>query len=451
MSFIKKRILVYLAILTMVLVVSQGCKKYLEVPPPDDKLTADVVFSDKKAIASAMTGLYMYGMGFGDLYNIYTGDDDLLFALAADDAINKDDETLDFYSNTFPTVDRNVDLLWLSAYLVIGRVNSFLEGVQGSTVLSDELKSDYLAQARLMRAFYYYNLTNLFGDIPLAKDANVNANALLPRSPRASVDSLIMEDLLFARDHLTADEGPDNYSFNQNTANVMLARMYAYQKNWPEVERAASAVINSGRYSLADISEVFARGNKEAIYQEPNKGTYFDGIARTAFYTTGYILTLTPSLVQSFDTGDLRLKTWILPDGVNFQYNKYHYPALPRNQEYVFFRLAEVILYRAEARAEQNNLDGAIKDLNMIRERAGIADLPNTLGQQEVLDAVVSERRKEYFAEGTTRWFDLIRWGKLQSTMSAEKPNTWTSKAALFPITSIDLSLNPNLTQTPGY
>src|SRR6201995_5424472 len=195
----------YVVLLLIIFNATIGCKKYVEIPPPDDKLTTDAVFADKASIESAMNGLYMYAMGF-QVSNIYsTGNIDLLMAVGTDDAINNGDASLNYYANTYPKDDANVEQMWSSAYLSIGRINSFIDGMQGSKVISDDLKSNDIAQAKLMRAFYYFNLTNFFGDVPLALTANVDVNGLLPRAPRASVDSAIMVDLLYARDHLTPD------------------------------------------------------------------------------------------------------------------------------------------------------------------------------------------------------------------------------------------------------
>jgi hypothetical protein len=438
---------------SIVTIYVSACQKYVEIPPPDNKLTADEVYSNKGAISAAMTGLYQYSFGLETEYsNQYTlGSTDLFLALATDDAINNEPNFLEFYANTYPTMDTYLQSMWSAPYLVIGKVNSFIEGITSSTVISDAAKTDYIAQARLIRAYYYFILTNLYGDVPLILTSDIQTSSLLPRTSRVEVDSAIMTDMLFARDHLTPDEGSDNYSFNQNTANALLARMYGYKKNWADEEAAATDVINSGRYTLAaDPSSVFNTASSEAVYQVPSKGTWYQGLVLSGFLAPGAILTMTPDLINSFESGDLRLSAWTVLNGTNYKYHKYSYPSA-NPQELVLVRLADVILLRAEARAQQNELNGAIDDLNLIRERAGVPDLPYTLTQDQVIKAMMNERRKEFFGEDITRWFDLSRWGIMQSTMQAAKPTTWTTKAALFPVMNLELSLNPNLKQTPGY
>ena len=114
-------------------------------------------------------------------------------------------------------------------------------------------------------------------------------------------------------------------------------------------------------------------------------------------------------------------------------------------------RLAEQYLIRAEARAQQNtNLTGAIDDLNIIRERAGIPDLLTSLDQPQVLSAVAHERQTELFAEWAHRWLDLKRRDQADVVLSAIK-STWKPTAILYPIPVTELQSDPNLVQNAGY
>ncbi len=443
----------YFVILLLLFVFGNSCKKYVEIPPPDDKITAGQVYASTATIDAAMTGLYQFAFGNepSSQSEYPWGVVDQYIAVAADDAINGSPEYDEFYQNIYPSTDATLGKMWTGPYLAIGRANGFIEGVTGSTVISEEKKNNYLAQARLTRAYYYFILSNLFGDVPLPLGTDVNQTSVLPRVSRTLVDTAIMSDLLFARDHLTADQGSDNFTFNQHAANAMLARMYGYKKDWAAEKTAADAIIGSNRYALVkDPVDVYTTGNSEAIFQVSNVGTYYEGTIIGSFFDRGLIVTLTPGLLSLYGPDDLRLPAWTVFDGTNYAFNKFTYP--PANpQAQVLMRLADVVLLRAEARAQLNELDDAIDDINLIRERAGIADLPHGLTQTEVIQGMMDERRKEFFAEDITRWFDLSRWGIIQSTMKAAKPTTWTEKAALFPVMKNELSLNPKLTQTPGY
>jgi hypothetical protein len=116
-------------------------------------------------------------------------------------------------------------------------------------------------------------------------------------------------------------------------------------------------------------------------------------------------------------------------------------------------RLAEQYLIRAEARAQQNNLDGAKSDLNVIRSRASLAATTAST-QTDVLAAVAHERQVELFTEWGHRWFDLKRAGKIDAVMGVEtskKGGTWAAYKALVPIPASEILIDHNLTQNPGY
>ncbi|MNS80528.1 SusD family protein [compost metagenome] len=113
-------------------------------------------------------------------------------------------------------------------------------------------------------------------------------------------------------------------------------------------------------------------------------------------------------------------------------------------------RLSEQYLIRAEVRAQQGDLIGAKEDLDAIRNRAG---LPQTTAgtKQEILDAILQERRWELFTEYGHRFFDLKRSGKIDAVLSITKTG-WNTTDVLFPLPQNELSINPNLLpQNSGY
>ena len=112
-------------------------------------------------------------------------------------------------------------------------------------------------------------------------------------------------------------------------------------------------------------------------------------------------------------------------------------------------RIAEQYLIRAEARAQLDDLSGAIEDLNLIRNRSNLQN--TTAGtKEEILDAILEERRFEFLWE-THRYFDLTRTDKLDEEIETLKPNlTITPKLNLFPIPSNEVILG-GLEQNPGY
>jgi hypothetical protein len=107
-------------------------------------------------------------------------------------------------------------------------------------------------------------------------------------------------------------------------------------------------------------------------------------------------------------------------------------------------RIAELYLIRAEARAQQNNLSGALADLNAVRNRAGV---PNSTAatQADILLAIENENSVE-FAFEPHRWFDLVRTGRAGAVLGLTNQDYW-----LFPIPLSDVLSDPDVTQNPGY
>jgi hypothetical protein len=117
--------------------------------------------------------------------------------------------------------------------------------------------------------------------------------------------------------------------------------------------------------------------------------------------------------------------------------------------------MGELYLIRAEARAMQGNIAGAQADLNAVRTRAGLSSTTAS-DQAGLLAAIVQERRVELFTEWGNRFFDLKRWGIIDSVMTAFAPgksasSVWKGYMQLLPLPSNDLQQDANLSQNPGY
>ena len=116
-------------------------------------------------------------------------------------------------------------------------------------------------------------------------------------------------------------------------------------------------------------------------------------------------------------------------------------------------RLGEQYLIRAEAEAQGNDLINAAKDLNIIRERAGLADTTTTTSS-DMLALILHESQVELFTEWGCRWFDLIRTGNVNQVMiqvTPQKGGSWNSNDTLYPIPLSNITVDPNLTQNAGY
>ena len=222
-----------------------------------------------------------------------------------------------------------------------------------------------------------------------------------------------------------------------------------------------------------DLNSVFSPNNSESILQWQLNTSYLPynstteglGILPADITDEPPHYYLSPQLLNSFEIGDQRKEAWI--DSTTFIGTTYHYPykyKIGQHQEkvkgtatefYTVFRLSEQYLIRAEARAMQNNLDGSVSDLNVIRYRSG---LPNAtaITKSDILTAILHERQVELFAEWGHRWLDLKRTGQVDSVMFLVTPEknpggAWQSYQQLYPIPQSEITKNPYLTQNEGY
>jgi hypothetical protein len=463
----------------ILIIVVGGCKKLTQVPEPVNTVTTSEAFSSDASATSVIAGIYSNLLGTGSVANPVFGN-----GLTTIDAGLSADE-LQPFRNSGLLYSRNAlnssdgDLLnnfWSKPYFDIYVANSAIETLPNSTAVSGPVKKQLLGEAEFFRAFSNFYLINLFGDVPLATTTAYNITDTLHRSPSLKIYQQIIADLTDAQSKLAEDysfSGGERVRVNKYGATALLARTYLYLGNLTNnktyyVQAAAQAdsvINNTGLYSLvSDLNEVFLANSNEAILQlkityppfATAEGTTFNTInstAEPAYY-------LTNQLLASFESNDQRLKSWV--NMTHYAGSDYYYPYKYKvkvatdnaTEYYMVLRLAEQYLIRAEARAQQNELtgpNGAIADLNAIRDRAGLPNLPQTLDQSDILAAVAQERKIELFAEWGHRWFDLKRTGQAQTVLSGDKGFAVPANQLLYPIPASELINDANLVQNPGY
>jgi len=447
------------------LVIPSSCNKYVELQPPLNKINASVAYTTDGSATAAVSALYNYGIfnSFTALQqgmSLYTGvsADELHYTLTSSaDITEMESNAISIGNNT------NANFIWYYAYEHLLEANDAISGISASTTLTPSVKTQLLGEAKFFRAFVNFYLVNIYGGEPLV-GSDPLTNAYLPRSTPAQVYSSIVSDLKDAQASLpTTYVGTLRSRVNQYAATALLARVYLYQKDYVDAEAMATAVINSGVYSLASTNSVFINTSNETILQF---ATYYGYSAFASSYRTAsaaanvapptYVLT--SNIANSFEAGDNRKTNWVdstISGSKFYRINKYKiYTAATAgagNEFNVVLRLAEQYLIRAEARAQQSNLSGAATDINIIRTRAGLT--PTTaLTQAALLAAVAQERKVELFGEYGHRWFDLLRTGQANAVLSVMKPATWNAtRSILFPIPDAQRQVNTSLTQNPGY
>jgi len=385
-----------------------------------------------------------------------------LLALSADELQYNGNNFDAFTNNAILSTDGNAAGIWEDSYKTIYVANAILEGVSSADGISLRFKHQASAEARFIRAFCYFYLVNVYGDVPLVLSTDVSKNANMARTAAAEVYSQIIEDLKFAQANLPSDYSISDGSrtrANRWVATAMLARVYLYNKNWTAAETQASSIINNeSLFELnANLNSVFSPTSKEAIWQLYNDNSGYTWYATEVLpnpVTQIPTYFLTPALLGAFETNDARKANWV--GSTIYSELVYSYPYKYRSLQsgsnteyYTILRLAEQYLIRAEARAQLGNTTGAREDIFVLRGRAGLGNTP-AVDKEGLLLAIEQERRIELNSEWGHRWLDLKRTGRINAVLGAVKPS-WKPSAALYPVPNGQRILNRSLTQNPGY
>jgi starch-binding outer membrane protein, SusD/RagB family len=439
-----------------------SCEDFLDIDSPKNQISQVEVFKNDEVATSAVVGIYnrMITNGFlaGGAYGL------TLFAgLSSDELVNHNNNSIyiELYKNEISLINSNVELrIWGEAYQYIYTANAILEGLSRGSGVSDETRKQLEGEVKFIRAFCYFYLVNLFGEVPLHTSTYYETNSRAFRTSVDDVYNLILQDLNEAETLIgEAYTGNDRVRPNRFAVKAFISRVSLHREDWATAETETSAVINhSDMYNLEDnLNEVFLINSSEAIWQlmPPPKGNTNDGNIFILTTTPTYV-SLSNELLSSFESGDNRKTSWtgsITVSDVTYTYPfKYKVKSSNETHEYsVVLRLAEQYLIRSEARVMQDNIQGAISDLNVIRQRAGLSDLPATLTESEVLDAIIQERRVEFFAEWGHRWLDLKRTNRADMVLAIVKGSTWQPTDVLYPIPQSERNNNLNISQNPGY
>jgi starch-binding outer membrane protein, SusD/RagB family len=399
---------------------------------------------------------------------------------------------------------------WTGNFTGISRANLILEqlSLKGESIIADAaLRTRLEAEARFLRAFFYFDLVRWFGRLPII-DHTVLANEALTigRSSVTDVYNFILADLKFAADKLpeaykdAADKGrATKYAAKSVLALVHMTRSgptYGIDgpglglNEWGEALTLLNEVIDSKKYSfLATYNDIFSytnENNAEVVFDvqynngsNPITGGTFpwvlapDNWFQELGLGTQGGLTIRPvssDLLNSYEAADIRKAFSIqsgyvannVPESRSFFKKYIDVTKVPKNSRldwpinFIVVRYTDVLMLKAEcilhgATGTQADVDAIV---NQVRGRAKVNTVSNvTLAQ------LMEERRKEFAAEGT-RWHDLVRSELVESVMT-----TWITKEdvgkvmqpfqkyyILYPIPQSELDVKPGLyEQNLGY
>ena len=483
----------------LVIVVLVSCEGFLDREPLDE-ITTETFFSTAEEADLVAKSMYSAIQAIN-----WKGKSWMIEEIPSDNTTPGGNDPDFSPIDNFTTSADNPAVLeyWTEHFRLVTLTNQVLTFVP--SINMDEIqKAAILGEASFLRAYAYFDLVRIFGQVPLITEVPTIASELnVAQSSVDEVYNLIINDLQDAILSL-----PDLRSTGENgrvtsdAARALLAKVYVTVNEYEESIALCRDIISSGRFQLVDdFADNWERdvsdNNVESIWQIQyvGCGPGNTGNALQAFFapwgqaitgnTDGWgsqiptapaIDNPTTTIIDAFSDEDLRRYHSIMTPGdfyptINSVSGGYNYPpagasrgfsnikkyvigggadvcfmSTPQNQHAI--RYADVLLTLVEASCKMNGGISVTPDVldafNSIRLRAGLETVGNV-----TIDMLYQERRVE-FAFENQRWFDLLRSDNVKEIMQLHGKQ-FQDHNVLFPIPEAEMSINPNLTQNPGY
>lgn len=474
----------------------QGCQSLDENPA--GTLVANSFFSTAEDLDAAVTGTYAQltfnrwgGFGHTNIWTPLFGADDLTSQVGKPDYVQFD---------CFAATSMNGGLkdgAWTPAYRVIYAANTVLNNVH-QVEAQESVKVQAMSEVRFLRAWSYFWLVRVFGEVPLQLDNEMNYS--LPKSSFKEVYTQIISDLEYAIANLPSGLPASVGRPCQLSAKALLAQVYLTMAGYPlnETDKYALAakeakdVIDSNQYYLldnyADLWTDASDGNPEILWSiifcslgECGNGNLntFQGLNTQPGEEGGWDQVFCEvGFFNRFPEGPRKDATFLTiftdPNTgkqTPWEESTYRHPFLSKYRDGMvqsepnyggsthmggrdlnYLRFAEVLLIYAEAQAMADGAPNAMayECVNKVRRRAGLDDLQVGLNQIAFRNAVIDEKGWEFCGE-YCRWFDLVRTEKVEEMNQYKaaddlKPQGSIDKSKYFaPIPYTEVLLNPSL------
>lgn len=403
-----------------------------------------------------------------------------------------------------PAVGPQLDF-WKMYFVGVSRTNTIINVLNNKEVsgLGDDVKARYVAEAKVLRAYYYFSLVRLFKNIPfytepVSSEEIYGLEQVDPSVVYTQIEKDLNEAIGEANLPNTVSVEAEGGRMTKGTAKALLGKVYLYEEKWSEavtmladVNGTPGGVNTYGYRLLEDFSNIFNPDNRhssESILEFNHTGSASSGWGNTS-RVEGLIATT--MLGPRSYRGDIYVFGWggcpIIPAFSELMYNDPRYaatiadidslvslgkasyapgylntgkfvrkyaplvthrptsggpPPLNYPQNFIEIRLADTYLMEAEALLRGNgDVTRAGLLLNAVRNRVGLSAVASSL------ENVYAERRFELATEGH-RWFDLVRWGQAPAVLGSK--GFTQGKNEIFPIPLAELN-NTKLKQNPGY
>ncbi|HTN36639.1 MAG TPA: RagB/SusD family nutrient uptake outer membrane protein [Arachidicoccus sp.] len=505
-----KKYLIIPAIVIITAVILTACSKgYLNPPAQATPEQNDSTYTDPAGAAKFVAACYTNLLQWNQSAFSWLG----VASITSDDAdkgsdpgdLGGDKDQMD--AITYSATSGSISDAWTGNYNGVSNCNQAILNVGLYPTLDQGLKNRYIAEAKFLRAYYYFNLVRMFGDIPLIdtvmdSDKPEDVTKASTRVPAVDIYAFIEKDLHDAMAVLptnTQQAAKDVGHATKGSAAGLLAKVSLYEKKWQEAFDLSKGMMTGayGTYGLVpDYGTIWretGENSMESVFEVqskigvPDAGaqqyTAVQGMRAAAFkrvgnsgsanaYTGWGFNVPSANLDAAYEPGDKRRKATIIHigdtlfDGVilisaaNPMYNYKSYVSKfvesydgdddNTNKNIRLLRMGDIVLINAEAANELGITATAISSLNMVRKRAGLSGT-GASSQADLRMAIWKERRVELAME-CDRFFDLIRQGRAAAVLNALGKHFTAGKNEVFPIPQVEIDATEGkMIQNPGY
>ncbi|NJK97469.1 MAG: RagB/SusD family nutrient uptake outer membrane protein [Bacteroidales bacterium] len=423
-------------------------------------------------------------------------------------------QLLTLYNYSLSSTNGSYSGTWNTYYSGISHCNAAIDNIKNEPIGTDKTTAARaIAQAHCMRAYYYFDLVRIYGEVPLRLHLTSDVSSLdMAKSSIDEIYASIISDLKFACGETSENPGlPAQYETDADNhgrttlgfAQALLAKVYLFRKDWNNAAKYADMVIKSGKYALwPSFKDYFYIKNEnkpnsaplgEAVFEAQLNNDLGDG----NYYTTACLprgSAVPPTnlgwdgawgkgnwvakgeLYRAFENGDERRMFTFLPDSfpdnnanggaggyskVDVDTSKYRYIYKYRLDDQTtpwgnnmsnlpLMRYSDVLLIYAEA-VNEGGTQGTLSKFDAINIVRGRAKIGDLAGlsQTDFREAVYKERRLEFVFE-FQRFYDLMRTGRLKDAIKDRVPN-FKDGMEFLPIPQSELDVNKKLVQNPAW
>lgn len=486
-----------------VILLIAACKKFLDTTPKDGTINDASFFKTTADFDSYMMGAYV------DLAGSFDGsgvENTIIIAgFTSQDLVGVDEQPKPLAQFMSATNSR-ITTYWTTFFSVVAKANQVLAKLPDAALpAADETRLE--GEALFMRGFAYFNLARAFGSLPLLLKPYETSQNYVGCTSEDSIWNQVISDLSAAATKIPSREDWGSVNLGRatkGTAYAFLANAYMYKKDWVNAEAASVSLINLGEYSLLPtVRSVFSElnpNNNESIFEVQYR-EISDGKVNWSGHEAGTSLPeqssprnigsdyapaggwgeliATRKLADSYEAGDDRRKQLIKVPGEKYKGEKMTDTLLipldiaqPHSSfstkywlgpvtegsgaTYLFkqnvplMRYAEFLLNYAEILFMGGKTDEGYHEMNLVRERALLTDLPASADPDAFMTALMNERRHELNFEPNL-WFHYTRTGTAANFLQTQYGITMNPAWYKFPVPQSERDQNPNLCQNTGY